>query len=344
MTTTSFKCLNCGAGIHFNPDYGKFKCEYCLSEFTEEQLNKGDIDEVGDIPAHEKEHLVNYHCNSCGADLVTDDTTSATFCYYCHNPVILSGKLEGEFKPRKIIPFKVSRDRAQELFMQWAGRKKYVPKDFTSQSQLEKITGVYLPHWRVEANARLDFVGEGRETRVWRNGNTEYTETKKYEIVRKGNLEINNAGALGFDKIDARLLNGIGPYDEDGAIPFSMGYLSGFYAEQYNVPREDVEPMVKQDLQKYFGYMLSEITAGYQQVIPQKKEMELNLKNWHFSLLPAWILTYGYKGKTYVFAVNGQSGKSFGDLPLSEGKVFSTAGLIAAIVFSALAIGGMFLW
>ena len=149
---------------------------------------------------------------------------------------------------------------------------------------------------------------------------------------------------MGFDKIDARLLNGIGPYDEDGAIPFSMGYLSGFYAEQYNVPREDVEPMVKQDLQKYFGYMLSEITAGYQQVIPQKKEMELNLKNWHFSLLPAWILTYGYKGKTYVFAVNGQSGKSFGDLPLSEGKVFSTAGLIAAIVFSALAIGGMFLW
>ena len=106
----------------------------------------------------------------------------------------------------------------------------------------------------------------------------------------------------------------------------------------------EVEPIVKQDLDKYFGYMISEITAGYQQVIPQKKEMELNMKNWHFSLLPAWILTYAYKDKTYVFAVNGQSGKSFGDLPLSQGKVFSTAGLISGIVFALLVLGGVFIW
>jgi DNA-directed RNA polymerase subunit RPC12/RpoP len=344
MSTTSFKCLNCGAGIHYNPDYGKFKCEYCMSEFTENELNKLPPQEGDDLSDDEKDRLVSYHCNSCGADVVTEDTTSATFCYYCHNPVILTERLEGEFKPKKIIPFSISKDKAKDLFMQWAGRKKYVPKDFTSDSQLEKITGIYLPHWRVEANARIDFVGEGRNTRVWRTGNTEYTETQKYEIVRKGNLEINNAGALGFDKIDARLLNGIGPYDEKNAIPFSMGYLSGFYAEQYNVPKEKVEPIVKQDLDKYFGYMVSEITAGYQQVIPQKKEMELNMKNWHFSLLPAWILTYAYKGQTYIFAVNGQSGKSFGDLPLSQGKVFSTAGLISGIVFALLVLGGVFIW
>ena len=187
MSTTSFKCLNCGAGIHYNPDYGKFKCEYCMSEFTESELNKLPLQEGDDLSDEDKDHLVSYHCNSCGADVVTEDTTSATFCYYCHNPVILTERLEGEFKPEKIIPFSISKDKAKDLFMQWAGRKKYVPKDFTSDSQLEKITGIYLPHWRVEANARIDFVGEGRNTRVWRTGNTEYTETQKYEIVRKGN-------------------------------------------------------------------------------------------------------------------------------------------------------------
>ncbi|MDX9917567.1 MAG: hypothetical protein RBT15_06060 [Gudongella sp.] len=344
MATTSYKCLNCGAGINFNPDIGKFKCEYCLSEFTEEELTHIHEGRDSRLSDEEKERLSTYHCDSCGADVVTDDTTSATFCYYCHNPVILTGRLSGEFEPQKIIPFKISKEKAKELFLQWAGRMKYVPKDFTSDSQLEKITGVYLPHWRVEANARLDFAGEGRNTRVWRSGDIEYTETSKFEIVRKGNMEINNAGAVGFDKIDTRLLNGIGPYEENDSIPFSMGYLSGFYAEQYNIPREKVEPLVERDLERYFGYMLSEITSGYQQVIPQKSQTELNLKNWHFSLLPAWILTYSYRGDTYIFAVNGQSGKSFGDLPLSKGRALSTAGLIAGVIFAVLAAGGMFIW
>lgn len=344
MSTTSFKCNSCGAGIEFSPDHGKFKCEYCLSEFTEEELIRGPKPDLGPNPDEIKDHIKTYHCNSCGADVVTEETTTATFCYYCHNPVILTDKLKGEFLPQKIIPFKISKEKAKEQFIGWAGRKKFVPKDFTSSSQLEKITGVYLPYWRVEANARIDYVGEGRNIRTWRVGNTEYTETKKFEIVRKGNFELNNVGEVGFDKIEKALLNGIGPYNEDESIPFSMGYLSGFYAEQYNIPREEVEPFVKRDLEKYFGYLLSEVTSGYEQVREIKNDMELNYKNWYFSLLPAWILTYKYKGKTYVYAVNGQNGKSFGELPLSQKRLFSTTGIISGVAMLILILGGWFIW
>lgn len=237
MATTSYKCLNCGAGLHFNPELQKFKCEYCLSEFTEAELalEAEDKQNAEEVP---KQNLNSYTCNSCGATVVTDETTTATFCYYCHNPVIISNRLEGEFLPNKLIPFSIDKKRAQDIFLSWAGNKKFVPRDFTSSSQLEKITGIYLPYWWVDSQAQVNYIGIGRNIKVWRSGDREYTETKKYQIVRQGLMDINNVGELAFNKIDKNLLDGIGPYNENETIPFSMPYLSGFFAEQYNIQKK----------------------------------------------------------------------------------------------------------
>ena len=122
--------------------------------------------------------FVSYQCNSCGATVVTDDTTTATFCYYCHNPVIISHRLKGEFKPNKLIPFSIDKDSAKEKFLNWARKKKFVPNDFYSHSQLEKMTGIYLPYWWADCEVDIDYVGEGINIRVWRAGDREYTETK----------------------------------------------------------------------------------------------------------------------------------------------------------------------
>lgn len=87
-----------------------------------------------------------YTCPSCGAEIVTDETTAATFCYYCHNPVILSGRLSGEFHPDYVIPFAMEKKRAVEIFEQWMKKKRFVPKAFYSEDQIEKISGVYFPY------------------------------------------------------------------------------------------------------------------------------------------------------------------------------------------------------
>lgn len=356
MATTSFKCPGCGAGIHFKPELKKFKCDYCLSEYTEEEiagLYKGDQAAEDTYSDHEEvlreqdideAHLQSYTCNSCGAQVVTDDTTTATFCYYCHNPVILSGRLEGEFKPRKIIPFAIDKEKAKASFLKWAGNKKFVPRDFTSSSRLEKITGVYLPYWWVDTKAEIDYVGEGRNIRVWRSGDMEYTETKKYQIVRQGEMDLNNVGEIAFTKIDKALLNGILPYRESETVDFSMPYLSGFFAEQYDITKEEAEPMIEGQINRYYTYMVNELVSGYDQVKVINDGLEIKGKEWNYTLLPAWILTYNYQGKTYVFAVNGQTGKSYGELPLSNKRLHSAFGMVFGATFLALLLGGMFIW
>ena len=350
MATKSYKCPSCGAGIHFKPALQKFHCDYCLSEYTEEEFEKASKDEEEDPKIHERTNhdeeykLASYECYSCGAKVVTDDTTTATFCYYCHNPVIISSRLLGDFKPSKLIPFTVDKEAAKKKFLYWAGNKKFIPRDFTSSSQLEKITGMYLPYWWADCQADIDYLGEARKIRVWRAGGREYTETKKYEIVRKGQIDINNVGELAFTKIDETLLGGIAPYHENEAIEFSMPYLSGFFAEQYDIDQEKVKPKIEEQVNRYSGYLRNESVSGFNFVNDLRDNTKIICKEWNYTLLPTWILTYLYEGKTYVYAVNGQTGKSFGELPLSNKRLFNTSAIIFSLTFIALLLGGIFIW
>ena len=66
--------------------------------------------------------------------------------------------------------------------------------------------------------------------------------------------------------------------------------------------------------------MVQETIGSYQQVNLERQNLDMSFKGWNYALLPAWILTYLYKGKTYVYAVNGQNGKAHGELPVDNKK------------------------
>ena len=119
-----------------------------------------------------------YTCPSCGAQIVTDATTAATFCYYCHNPVVLAGRLTGSFEPDYVIPFQIDRKKAEEIFGQWIRRKRFVPDSFYSPKQIQTMTGVYFPYWLYRCQLHGNLTAEGRNNRVWTAGNIRYTETK----------------------------------------------------------------------------------------------------------------------------------------------------------------------
>ena len=350
MAIQSYKCPGCGAAIEFKPDKQKFHCDFCLSEYTEQEINdiykeleeentQTETETVG-----EADHLASYSCNSCGAEVVTDDTTTSTFCYYCHNPVIISDRLSGGFKPNKMIPFTVDKEKAKKIFLDWAMEKKFVPKEFYSDSQLEKITGIYLPYWWADCQVDVDYIGEGRNIRVWRTGDTEYTETKKYQVVRKGQIEINNVEELAFTKIDNNLLNGIAPYNENEAIDFSMPYLSGFFAEQYDVSEEEITPKIEAQIKNSVKNLINDSITGFASTTEKSNNTNILTKEMNYTLLPAWVLTYQYEGKTYVFAVNGQTGKSSGELPVNKSKMLGVSAAIFAATSAVLLIGGMLIW
>lgn len=358
MATVTIKCPNCGGGLKFDPELQKSKCEYCLSEFTNQELEEinqaierkaeeaAAAAPAGAVPADGEPagHLAGYVCDSCGAEVVTEETTSATFCYYCHNPVLLTSRLTGAFKPDKIIPFQYDREKAIQKFLSWAKTRKFVPPAFYSTSQLEKITGLYLPYWMADYQADVDYAGTGIIRRTWVSGTTEYTEHKEYAIERRGMIEVDHIHEIAMKKIDKTLIDSVTPFDETQAVEFSMSYLSGFFAEKYDINKDDVKPAIENRTRQYVASMLQETISGYSQVNETRKNFELKLKGWYYTLFPTWILTYQYQGKTYIYAVNGQNGKAHGELPVDKKKLNLTAILIAAGIFALTIVGGLLIW
>ncbi|MBQ8917755.1 MAG: TFIIB-type zinc ribbon-containing protein [Oscillospiraceae bacterium] len=329
MAVVTYKCPNCGGGLKFDPASQKFACEYCLSKFEEEALkDKFPLEEAPAQPQTEgksgaaAEEAVVYNCPSCGAQIVTCETTAATYCFYCHNPVVLAGRLEGIYLPDKIIPFAVPKEKVTEDLRRWLKSKSFVPKGFFSDDQVEKLTGVYFPHWMVDCDVNTRVEGTGRNLRLWRMGDIEYTETSVFGISRESDIHFEDLTKNALKKADAELVEGVQPYNAEGLKDFDMSFLSGFQAEKRDMEKEDLDLAVEQEIKLYASSLARQQVSGYDSV-SLNDQCTIKKANWSYALLPVWVLTYRDKAKDklYHYAVNGQTGKVCGQAPIDKGKL-----------------------
>ena len=166
---------------------------------------------------------------------MTDATTAATYCFYCHNPVVLSGRLSGEYMPDFVLPFKISKEQAIEKFLSFTRKKHFIPKDFFEKSQVQKMTGVYFPYWIYGGDFETDYMARGRKVRVWQTGDVEYKETSIYDVRREGEVRVDGLSRNALNKADRDLIECVQSYRLEEMQPFSMGYLSGFQAEKRDI-------------------------------------------------------------------------------------------------------------
>ncbi len=355
MSVVSFKCPNCGGELVFDPTTQKYKCEYCFSDFTQEELEvfaAKELEKASEEIIEEKvvaedsgEEGNLYSCPSCGAEIVTDATTAATFCYYCHNPVVLAGKLSGEYLPKQIIPFKIDKKQAQEKFLSYVKSKKFVPKNFFNKKQIELLSGVYFPYWVCDCDIDGSVSGEAKKIRIWRVGDTEHTETKIYHVERSGNVHLEDIMRNALKKANHELVDGVLPFRMDEVKDFNMGYLSGFVAEKRDMEIAEFEQEISEEAKKYGENLLRDTVQGYTHVSLNRNTMKMDKMDWSYVMLPVWTVTYkGRDGKTYYYSMNGQTGNIYGELPISFARVYKIAGAIAAAVFAFGLIGGALIW
>lgn len=350
MAAITLKCPNCGGGLVFNPDTQKYKCEYCMSDFGLEELEEKEPPAPAAAPekaAREREEgdMVGYTCPSCGAEIVTDATTAASFCYYCHNPVVMEGRLEGSYHPDYVIPFAIDREKAKEIFSQWIRRKRFVPGAFYSNKQIESMTGVYFPYWlySCRVDGRLD--AEGTKLRIWESGNLRYTEHKTYHISRGGRMEVQHVSRNALKKANGKLADGVLPFQPEGLKPFQIGYLTGFMAEKRDLEQEALAAALEAEVKNFAESSLKNSAGGYTSLKVRQQSADLKNVTWHYSLFPVWTMTYRgpRDGKIYYFALNGQTGKICGELPVDSGKLAVFFLLVFLPLLLLLLAGGYFL-
>lgn len=349
-----YKCPCCGGKIEFDTKSQNMKCPYCDTEFdvnamlqNDEALNDETPDEIswerpdsGEFTDEDGMDL--YVCNSCGGQIVCDGVTAATTCPYCDSPVVFSGRLKGELRPDIVIPFKLDKEKAKEAFLRHLKGKKLLPKEFKDEAHIEEIKGIYAPFWLFDTDAEAKMRFHATRVRFWSDSNYNYTETRHYALIREGTMGFDNVPVDGSVKLDDDLMDSIEPYDFSEAVDFQTAYLSGFLADKYDVSSEDSVCRANERIKNSTADAFAKTTGGYSTVRPERTYIKTKSGRVRYALLPVWLMTTQWKGQRYVFAMNGQSGKFVGNLPMDKKAYIKYFGLYFGIS-TALSMLALFL-
>ncbi|MDR2465218.1 MAG: TFIIB-type zinc ribbon-containing protein [Streptococcaceae bacterium] len=283
------------------------------------------------------ENLDLFSCPNCGAQIVTESTTAATTCIYCHSPVILTGRLSGEFLPEQLIPFTITKEEAEKRLLEWFSKKRFIPKGFINPADIQNLKGVYLPYYLVDSEVEGVITADGTLVRIWMAGDVEYTETKQYRVSRSGNSTFNEYAQIALKKSASDLIiQSIQPFDFKKMIQFKNQYLSGFFAEKRNIDFSELRPQIENNMKSYGSELLSETIQNYTTVTNLNGNMRIAQLNQSYALLPVWLITYRYTGENtlYFFAINGETGKTAGKLPIAKAKLALATSLLFISIFT----------
>ena len=358
---TNYQCPACTGPLHFVGSSGRLECDYCGASFDVAEIEAlyaqkeqkaaeaAQRETAGQAPSAgaadgsdwdasglsedwgaDAAGMKAYSCPSCGAELLCDVTTAATSCPYCGNPSVIPGQFTGILKPDFVLPFKLNKEDAIKALKRHYRKKPLLPSTFSKANHLEEIKGVYVPFWMYDGVASGSARFHATQVHTYTSGDYEITETSHYDVSRAGSIGFEKIPVDASSKMPDDYMDSIEPYDYAELKPFSTAYLPGFLADKYDVSVEDSRERADKRCAGSLLSALERTVSGYTTCIETSRDIRLKRGKVHYALLPVWILNTRWEGKDFLFAMNGQTGKLVGNLPVSTKRVIGPFAAIAA--------------
>lgn len=355
-----FPCPRCGADLRFSPGEGRLLCDHCgHSEplgataprhrpIPETEFRKG-LEAA--LPDSEVETAQYSKCPNCGAEVQFDPAVHAAECPFCATPVVADTGESRHIKPKGVAPFVLTEPEARRAMAAWLGALWFAPSGLQDYAQKgRRMEGVYVPYWTFDADTRSTYSG--------RRG-TVYYETQRVQVrdprggVHWQNRQIAHvrwtpvAGrvARAFDDVlvlASRALpegytQALEPWDLSRLEPYAPEFLAGFRSEGYTVGLEEgiveargyMDRMIERDVRFDIGGDRQEVHGI---------ETEVSDVTFKHILLPVWTAAYRFRGQSYRFVVNGQTGQVKGERPWSAWKI-AGAVILAAVLAAGIVLG-----
>ena len=353
---TNYQCPACTGPMRFLPDTGKTECEYCGSVYElaeieamyqqnaaeqESESSRWDDSDLTEDWGENADGMKTYSCPACTAELICDDSTAATCCPYCGNPTVIPGQFTGSWKPDLVLPFKQEKDDAVAALKRHYRKRFFLPKSFTSQNHIQQVQGVYVPFWLFDGEAEGSAGFEATRSKTYTRGEYRITETSHFHVTRAGSVAFERVPVDASSKMPDGHMDSIEPFDYSELKPFSTAYLPGFLADKYDVDAEACRQRADARCEETLVNELQKTVVGYETVMNTGKQIKLHRGKVHYALLPVWLLNTKWQGQDFLFAMNGQTGKLVGDLPVDKKKYWTTLLLIGLVlsVLSSLVLG-----
>ena len=352
MANLQLKCPCCGGTLQFDDKTQNTVCPYCDSQFTaadlkaytdelantEQEDTSWDESMVQAFTNEDKRGIKIYSCDSCGGEIIVEETTSSCTCPYCGNNLLVAKELSGDLKPNYVIPFKNDKEAVMESLKKFFKKKPLLPGSFSKENVIEEIKPLYVPFWLFDADVDGKVRFKGETTRRWSDANYDYKETKYYSIIRGGQIAFDHVPVDGSKKMEDQLMESIEPYNFDEAEEFNAAYLAGIAADRYDVSKDETFNRATVRFRDGTVQAFRGDISGYENVTVQESTLQFSNTNACYALYPVWILNTKWKDKSFRFAINGQTGKTAGNLPISVGKSFMFWAIFF-VLFTGIGVG-----
>ncbi len=347
LSITAFKCPCCGAELTFGSESQKMECEYCgteldvdaVSALAEDNESSSEMNwqQYSETTVNIEGDVCTYTCNSCGAEITGDRSLGATTCPYCDSPFVVNECFDGMLRPDFIIPFKISKEKAVEQFKQFCGKRPLLPGDFMSSHRIESLQGMYVPYWLFDCGSQARIKYRAERSTSWDEGDETVTRTDHYVLIREGTMEFEHVPVDGTSKLEGDITEAVEPFATNNASGYNPAYLSGYLADKYDVSAEDSRPRANERIRNSIKAAFRNTTNEYTSVFEETENIRLEDGKIQYSLMPMWIMTARYNDKLYTFAMNGQTGRFVGELPMSWKRFWAMFAGVAVGSFAVLA-------
>jgi len=365
---TNYQCPACTGPLQFNAETGKLGCEFCGSTYEVTEIealyaekdakaaenkvqadakrggakaakaaggDEWDVSGLNDDWGTDAGGMRAYNCPSCTAELICDETTAVTSCPYCGNPSVVPGQFSGTLKPDFVIPFKVTKEQAIAALKEHYNGRPFLPSAFKKDNHIEEIKGVYVPFWLFDGKAECEAAYNCEKSHTYRSGSYDVIHTDHFNVLREGTVSFSRIPVDGSTKMPDDYMDSIEPYDYSDLKPFSTGYMPGYMADKYDISAEKCSDRADARARNTAESCLRGSVINYSSVMERHKSIQLHRGEVKYALLPVWLLSTKWNGQNWLFAMNGQTGKFVGKLPVDKKKKW---GIFAAVYAAAAAV------
>ncbi|MDO5156296.1 MAG: hypothetical protein Q4D51_10055 [Eubacteriales bacterium] len=326
-------CENCGANLKFDIASQKMLCEHCGSTEEPEHV------EAEEAKAADVFDTMIYQCTNCMGEVVADENEAAVFCPYCGDTTILHGRIAKVSRPQYIIPFQKTKSECIDSYKALLKKSIYAPNKLRNEGVTSAFRGIYMPYWSYDQKQDVDLRLKGETVKV----NVLSEDVDTYHCIYNVDATYNGMTFDASKVFDDTLSLAIAPFDVEGKRDFSPGYISGFYADTYDVEGDIYEEKasmistktVLSEIRKNKDYRFYNIgklnppTVVKSVLASKTVEKEVG---YH----PVWFMATRFGQRMAYATINGQTGKAAAIIPASPWKFLLFSLLTALPLFFLL--------
>ena len=327
-------CKNCGFALVFDPAKQRLVCDSCGSSFRPEEVESEaktyredlEAESINKVNGTDDKDLMDcyvYTCSECGGEIIVNGTEASTTCIYCGNPNVVFSRIAKQKCPEYVLPFSITKETAIQIARDRISQGFFIPKKIKNFS-VDCCRGIYLPYWIINADYQDAVVIKG-SVKQGMSSVTRYFG--RAGTMKLKNIPIDASRALSDEsssKLEPFIFRNLKRFDED--------YLLGFYSNVSDLTYDDLKKAATSRAAEYFrDQAMSDVSASGKEIVASQPTIKID-PDMVYAMLPAWFISFKYKGKHNTILVNGETGKVVCALPWKKVLFFTLLILLGIVI------------